>query len=133
MNLYEVESKIKDLEASYNKEADNLMQEFNAYKKKNPILPLYGNDLNIDKMIADKNRIIRSQCTRRVNKMRKLWEKFYDDVTDIIAAEYNLSTDVAKLVVQQVRDLDIGHSELTSYLDHYAVFAKKVLDTEWLD
>lgn len=39
MDLYEVESKIKELEASYNKEADNLMQELNAYKKKNPILP----------------------------------------------------------------------------------------------
>lgn len=130
MNLYEVENKIKDLEASYNKEADNIMQEFNAYKKKNQILPLYGNDLNIDKMIADKNRIIRSQYTRRKNKMHKLWEKFYDDVTDIITAEYNLPTDVAKLVVQQVRDLDIGRSELTSYLDHYAVFAEKVLDTE---
>ena len=38
MDLYEVESKIKELEASYNKEADNLMQELNAYKKKNPIL-----------------------------------------------------------------------------------------------
>lgn len=37
MDLYEVESKIKDLEASYNKEADNLMQELNAYKKKNPM------------------------------------------------------------------------------------------------
>lgn len=74
MNLYEVENKIKDLEASYNKEADNIMQKFNAYKKKNPILPLYGNDLNIDKMIADKNRIIRSQYTRRKNKMHRLWE-----------------------------------------------------------
>ena len=40
MDLYEVESKIKELEASYNKEADNLMQELNAYKKKNPILPM---------------------------------------------------------------------------------------------
>lgn len=29
MDLYEVESKIKELEASYNKEADNLMQELN--------------------------------------------------------------------------------------------------------
>lgn len=28
MNLYEVENKIKDLEASYNKEADNIMQMF---------------------------------------------------------------------------------------------------------
>ena len=130
MNLYEVESKIKDLEASCNKEADNLIQELNAYKKKNPILPLYGNDLNVDKMIADKNRIIRSQYTRHENKIHKLWEKFYDDVTDIITAEYNLSTDVAKLVVQQVRDRDMGRSELTFYLDHYAVFAKKVLDTE---
>lgn len=55
MDLYEVESKIKDLEASYNKEADNLMQELNAYKKKNPILPLYGDDPNVDKMIANKN------------------------------------------------------------------------------
>ena len=123
MNLYEVESKIKDLEASYNKEADNLMQELNAYKKKNPILPLYGDDPNVDKMIANKNRI-----TRRENKVHKLWEKFYDDVTDIVAAEYNLPTDVAKLVVQQVRDRDIGRSELTSYLDHYAVFAETVLD-----
>lgn len=30
MDLYEVESKIKELEASYNKEADNLMQELKA-------------------------------------------------------------------------------------------------------
>lgn len=30
MDLYEVESKIKDLEASCNKEADNLMQALNA-------------------------------------------------------------------------------------------------------
>lgn len=83
MDLYEVESKIKELEASYNKEADNLMQELNAYKKKNPILPMYGDDPNVDKMIANKNRIIRSQYTRRENKIHKLWEKFYDDVTDI--------------------------------------------------
>lgn len=55
MDLYEVESKIKELEASYNKEADNLMQELNAYKKKNPILPMYGDDPNVDKMIANKN------------------------------------------------------------------------------
>ena len=54
MDLYEVESKIKELEASYNKEADNLMQELNAYKKKNPILPMYGDDPNVDKMIANK-------------------------------------------------------------------------------
>ena len=74
MDLYEVESKIKELEASYNKEADNLMQELNAYKKKNPILPLYGDDPNVDKMIANKNRIIRSQYTRRENKVHKLWE-----------------------------------------------------------
>ena len=120
MDLYEVESKIKELEASYNKEADNLMQELNAYKKKNPILPMYGDDPNVDKMIANKNRIIRSQYTRRENKIHKLWEKFYDDVTDIVTAEYNLPTDVAKLVVQQVRDRDIGRSELASYLDHYA-------------
>ena len=106
MDIYEVESKIKELEASYNKEADNLMQELNAYKKKNPILPLYGDDPNVD----------------------KLWEKFYDDVTDVVAAEYNLPTDVAKLVVQQVRDRDIGRSELASYLDHYAIFAETVLD-----
>ena len=117
MDLYEIESKIKELEASYNKEADKLMQELNAYKKKNPILPLYGDDPNVDKMIANKNRIIRSQYTRRENKVHKLWEKFYDDVTD-----------VAKLVVQQVRDRDIGRSELTSYLDHYAIFAEAVLD-----
>lgn len=52
MDLYEVESKIKELEASYNKEADNLMQELNAYKKKNPILPLYGDDPNVDKIGA---------------------------------------------------------------------------------
>ena len=104
MDLYEVESKIKELEASYNKEADNLMQELNAYKKKNPILPIYGDDPNVDKMIANKNRIIRSQYTRREN------------------------TDVAKLVVQQVRDRDIGRSELASYLDHYAIFAETVLD-----
>ena len=110
MDLYEVESKIKELEASYNKEADNLMQELNAYKKKNPILPMYGDDPNVDKMIANKNRIIRSQYTRRENKIHKLWEKFYDDVTDIVTAEYNLPTDVAKLVVQQVRDRDIGRS-----------------------
>ena len=128
MDLYEVESKIKDLEASYNKEADNLMQELNAYKKKNPILPLYGDDPNVDKMIANKNRIIRSQYTRRENKIHKLWEKFYDEVTNIVTAEYNLPTDVAKLVVQQVRDRDIGRSELTSYLDHYAIFAESVLD-----
>lgn len=75
MDLYEVESKIKELEASYNKEADNLMQELNAYKKKNPILPMYGDDPNVDKMIANKNRIIRSQYTRRENKIHKLWEK----------------------------------------------------------
>lgn len=75
MDLYEVESKIKELEASYNKEADNLMQELNAYKKKNLILPLYGDDPNVDKMIANKNRIIRSQYTRRENKVHKLWEK----------------------------------------------------------
>lgn len=128
MDLYEVESKIKDLEASYNKEADNLMQELNAYKKKNPILPLYGDDPNVDKMIANKNRIIRSQYTRHENKVHKLWEKFYDDVTDIVSAEYNLPADVAKLVVQQVRDRDIGRSELASYLDHYAIFAEAVLD-----
>ena len=89
MDLYEVESKIKELEASYNKEADNLMQELNAYKKKNPILPMYGDDPNVDKMIANKNRIIRSQYTRRENKIHRLWEKFYDDVTDIVTAEYN--------------------------------------------
>ena len=128
MDLYEVESKIKELEASYNKEEDNLMQELNAYKKKNPILPLYRDDPNVDKMIANKNRIIRSQYTRRENKVHKLWEKFYDDVTDVITAEYNLPTDVAKLVVQQVRDRGIGRSELTSYLDHYAIFAETVLD-----
>lgn len=128
MDLYEVESKIKELEASYNKEADNLMQELNAYKKKNPILPMYGDDPNVDKMIANKNRIIRSQYTRRENKIHKLWEKFYDDVTDIVTAEYNLPTDVAKLVVQQVRDRDIRRSELASYLDHYAIFAETVLD-----
>ena len=40
----------------------------------------------------------------------------------------NLPTDVAKLVVQQVRDRDIGRSELASYLDHYAIFAEAVLD-----
>ena len=34
MDLYEVESKIKELETSYNKKADNLMQELNAYKKR---------------------------------------------------------------------------------------------------
>lgn len=78
--------------------------------------------------IANKNRIIRSQYTRRENKVHKLWEKFYDDVTDVVAAEYNLPTDVAKLVVQQVRDRDIGRSELASYLDHYAIFAETVLD-----
>lgn len=43
-----------------------------------------------------------------------------------LAAEY--PDDVAKLVVQQVRDRDIGRSELTSYLDHYAIFAESVLD-----
>ena len=79
-------------------------------------------------MIANKNRIIRSQYTRRENKVHKLWEKFYDEVTDIVTAEYNLPTDVAKLVVQQVRDRDIGRSEFTSYLDHYAIFAETVLD-----
>ena len=72
--------------------------------------------------------LIRSLYTRRENKVHKLWEKFYDDVTDIVTAEYNLPTDVAKLVVQQVRDRDIGRSELTSYLDHYAIFAEAVLD-----
>ena len=99
MDLYEVESKIKELEASYNKEADNLMQELNAYKKKNPILPMYGDDPNVDKMIANKNRIIRSQYTRRENKIHKLWEKFYDDVTDIVTAEYNLPTETKKRTI----------------------------------
>ena len=53
MDLYEVESKIKELEASYNKEADNLMQELNAYKKKNPILSMYGDCLLYTSDAAD--------------------------------------------------------------------------------
>lgn len=117
------------MEASYAEEESTLMQELNAYKKKNPILPVYGDDPNVDKMIASKNRVIRSQYTRRENKVHKLWEKFYDEVTYIVAVEYNLPTDVAELAVQQVRDRGMGRSELASYLNHYAVFAKKVLDT----
>ena len=57
MDLYEVESKIKELEASYNKEADNLMQELNAYKKKVRQLQQQWND-EVTKLVADRNKAI---------------------------------------------------------------------------
>lgn len=80
--------------------------------------------LSIKKQWLDK--ILAGEKTIEVRKTRP-WEFEYD-VTDVVAAEYNLPTDVAKLVVQQVRDRDIGRSELASYLDHYAIFAETVLD-----
>lgn len=129
MTIYEFTEKLQDMEKSYAEEERDLMEELNTYKKKNPILPMYGDDQNVDKMIANKNRVIRSQYTRRENKIHKLWERFYNEVTDIVAEEYDLSHDVAVLVVQQARDRDMGRSELASLLNHYACFASSILDT----
>lgn len=128
LTIYEFTEKIKDMEKSYVEKENTLMEELNSYKKKNPILPLYGDDPNIDKIISNKNRVIRSQYTRCENKIHKLWEKFYDEVTDLVAKEYNLPHNVAVLVVQQVRDRGMGRSELASLLNHYAYFASSVLD-----
>lgn len=113
-------------------------------KKKVRQLQQQWND-EVTKLVADRNKAISDVMVDILTLIRMdiksassvlishdaakmLWEKFYDDVTDIVTAEYNLPTDVAKLVVQQVRDRDIGRSELASYLDHYAIFAETVLD-----
>lgn len=123
----ELKSQYDSLLDMYRSKENALRKELDEYKKKHPLLPAADSD---PQPIRAKNKAIRSQYTRRENKIYALWDEFYSRLADIVSTVYNLPNNVSVLVVEQVRTSDLKwyeHDEV-SCIDEYAEFAARIID-----